>query len=465
MLSDPNAGTRVDDSKMVIRLNVGGCYFNTQLQTLRAHPASILAQMFTPPYAAPRDMRDGSYFIDRNGEVFGYILDYLRTQTLVVPRDPVLYVVLRRELCFYGLPIAIQLPIVRPLMWEAAPIRYRHARVVVDEIDKYVEWEEGTLPPDLLQHTLFEIVAFLSNRGYKVVSEYTTKGSKGLVSLWLRKKETHPGADIAIELRDTQKPVGFVSTSAALLPPAMQQLGLPQPQSGPRGGLSIGSASPQGGQQQGGQQQPATALPSYARPPLGGAHPYNLPLSDESPPMAYRPSESPYTSPEENRNRETSVPQQPQGVPQQPQGVPQQPQGVPQQSYYPPPQSLPQATAEGMASPNPTEQRPPALMAQRKLPPPTVAPPQQVRPDMGEPHPAAGKAIGRLPLSTSASLGARDDKAVGQRPVGRLQTAQLPAGSPPQPAARTAATQPPSVVPQPLRQPLQPALPGDGKAS
>jgi len=188
------------DDGTVVKVNVGGTIYMTQLGTLRAHPGSILATMFTPPYGVHQDARDGSFFLDRNGSCFGAILDYLRTGTLVVPRDPTEYVVLRREVHFYGLPIAVKLPQAQPLAWEAAPVRYRHARVVFEEIEKTIEWEEGALPLDLHRKTMFEIVTFFTGRGYKVVSEYTSRGTKGYVSLWLAKKETYPGADVAVEV-------------------------------------------------------------------------------------------------------------------------------------------------------------------------------------------------------------------------------------------------------------------------
>lgn len=200
--------SNADDA--VVNLNVGGITYTTTLGTLRTHRASILGQWFFPPYAVQHEVAtapDGvstrlHFFIDRNGDVFLHILDYLRTGTLVVPRDPVAYVMLRREVQFYGLPIGTQLPVARPLMWEATPYRYRHVRIVMDEVEKTIEWEEGALPPDLYSHTVSEIVAFFASRGYKIVSEYASRGSRGLLSLWMRKKEQYPGADVAIELKN-----------------------------------------------------------------------------------------------------------------------------------------------------------------------------------------------------------------------------------------------------------------------
>ena len=198
----------------IVRLNVGGTVFATTLGTLRTYKGSIMCQLFTPPYALHNETgQDGiiSFFLDRNGDVFSIILDYLRTGTLTVPRDPVAYLVLRREVFFYGLPISSQLPAVQPLMWEAMPIRYKHARILVDEIEKSVTWEEGPLPNDIYRRTVPELVSFFAARGYKIVSEYTNRGSKGLTSIWMSKKERYPGADVGTEIHDSGPPQGGYS--------------------------------------------------------------------------------------------------------------------------------------------------------------------------------------------------------------------------------------------------------------
>ncbi|KEG11348.1 Kelch repeat-containing protein [Trypanosoma grayi] len=199
--------SEVNDSG-IVSLNVGGQHFATRLETLRKYPHSVLGQMFTKPIAAPRDHRDGSYFLDRNGSVFGFILDYLRTGTLVVPRDPVTYTILRREIGFCGLPVYSQLAPVYPAAWEVAPARYRHARITVEELEKHIEWEEGSLPAELTLRSLAEIVDFFSQRGYKIASEYTHRGTKGLTSVWMSKKERFPGADVALEVTDAPKRQG-----------------------------------------------------------------------------------------------------------------------------------------------------------------------------------------------------------------------------------------------------------------
>ena len=71
--------TKVFDK--VITLNVGGTRYTTTLSTLTKYPDSMLGVMFSGRHYLPQQ-EDGSYFIDRDGEVFKYILMYLRDRDL-----------------------------------------------------------------------------------------------------------------------------------------------------------------------------------------------------------------------------------------------------------------------------------------------------------------------------------------------------------------------------------------------
>ncbi|XP_023676596.1 BTB/POZ domain-containing protein KCTD12-like [Paramormyrops kingsleyae] len=70
----------------IIELNVGGQVYVTRHRTLIAVPDSLLWTMFSQkaPQDLPRDSK-GRYFLDRDGFLFRYILDYLRDLTLVLP--------------------------------------------------------------------------------------------------------------------------------------------------------------------------------------------------------------------------------------------------------------------------------------------------------------------------------------------------------------------------------------------
>ena len=83
-----------------IKLNVGGQYFTTSLETLTKDPGSMLHAMFSGRFDT-KPAEDGSYFIDRDGTHFRHILNFLRTGELIVPEDKVVCKELLREAKFY----------------------------------------------------------------------------------------------------------------------------------------------------------------------------------------------------------------------------------------------------------------------------------------------------------------------------------------------------------------------------
>ncbi len=70
----------------VIELNVGGQLYTTSLTTLLRDPESLLAALFSGRQRILRDSR-GRFFIDRDGVLFRYILDYLRNNRLTLPEN------------------------------------------------------------------------------------------------------------------------------------------------------------------------------------------------------------------------------------------------------------------------------------------------------------------------------------------------------------------------------------------
>ncbi len=67
-----------------VRLNVGGTSFMTTRDTLCKYPTSMLGAMFRGDIPTAVD-ETGAYFIDRDGSLFGYILNFLRSAQLKVP--------------------------------------------------------------------------------------------------------------------------------------------------------------------------------------------------------------------------------------------------------------------------------------------------------------------------------------------------------------------------------------------
>lgn len=84
-----------------IKLNVGGKIYKTTLDTLRRDPDSLLCAMFSGKFKLRMDEEDGAYFIDRDAELFRYVLNYLRDGNLFCPNDNKVQRELLAEARFY----------------------------------------------------------------------------------------------------------------------------------------------------------------------------------------------------------------------------------------------------------------------------------------------------------------------------------------------------------------------------
>ncbi|KAL1251608.1 hypothetical protein QQF64_019404 [Cirrhinus molitorella] len=90
-----------------VTLNVGGQLYTTSLSTLQRYPDSMLGAMFRGDFPTTRDAQ-GNYFIDRDGPLFRYILNFLRTSKLTLPCDFKETELLRKEADFYQIEPLIQ---------------------------------------------------------------------------------------------------------------------------------------------------------------------------------------------------------------------------------------------------------------------------------------------------------------------------------------------------------------------
>ena len=86
----------------IVKLNVGGQYFTTSRQTLTSDPNSMLAAMFSGRHKQ-ETTGDGSFFIDRDGTHFRFILNYLRNGELILPEGATFLKELEAEAKFYQL--------------------------------------------------------------------------------------------------------------------------------------------------------------------------------------------------------------------------------------------------------------------------------------------------------------------------------------------------------------------------
>ncbi|NXN94049.1 KCNRG protein, partial [Rhinopomastus cyanomelas] len=89
-------------NREVVILSVGGVRFVTRLSTLQQFPESRLARMLNND---DREFKlvNGEVFVDRDGTLFSYIMDFLRTLQVSLPTDFSDYQRLQREAEFYGL--------------------------------------------------------------------------------------------------------------------------------------------------------------------------------------------------------------------------------------------------------------------------------------------------------------------------------------------------------------------------
>lgn len=71
----------------IVELNVGGVHYTTTLSTLLQDKATRLHELFAGPEGRDTLAKDskGRYFLDRDGVLFRYILDFLRDKALHLP--------------------------------------------------------------------------------------------------------------------------------------------------------------------------------------------------------------------------------------------------------------------------------------------------------------------------------------------------------------------------------------------
>lgn len=92
----------------IVTLNIGGYLYTTTLTTLTKYPDSMLGAMFSGRMPSAQDNR-GNYLIDRDGCLFRYILNFLRTSALTLPDDFKEIDLLAKEAEFYQIKILVEL--------------------------------------------------------------------------------------------------------------------------------------------------------------------------------------------------------------------------------------------------------------------------------------------------------------------------------------------------------------------
>jgi hypothetical protein len=102
--------THQEKQQGLVKLNIGGYHFETSIQTLRRVPHTFFDAYFSGRYA--QDVcRDGSIFVDRDGEHFAHILEYMRDGVVSVTEPGArpnisLFRTLKREFGFYCIELS-----------------------------------------------------------------------------------------------------------------------------------------------------------------------------------------------------------------------------------------------------------------------------------------------------------------------------------------------------------------------
>ncbi|CAB3404643.1 unnamed protein product [Caenorhabditis bovis] len=96
----------MSSSDDIISLNVGGTAYTTTRNTLNKEPDTLLANIAAgnlsdADQTSVVPMQDGTYFIDRDGPLFAFILHFLRTDRLSLPENFKDHSRLRDEAEFY----------------------------------------------------------------------------------------------------------------------------------------------------------------------------------------------------------------------------------------------------------------------------------------------------------------------------------------------------------------------------
>ena len=97
----------VQEFPSIIDVNVGGNVYTTSLASLTRFPDSMLGVMFSGRRSVAKDSR-GNFFIDRDGPMFRYVLNFLRSSKLNLPDNFQEFDQLAEEADFYQIPRLIE---------------------------------------------------------------------------------------------------------------------------------------------------------------------------------------------------------------------------------------------------------------------------------------------------------------------------------------------------------------------
>ena len=169
-----------------ISLNVGGVQYATSLSTLTKYEDSMFGGMFGSELPTAKD-KDGAYFIDRDGQLFRHILNFLRCDELCLPDDFKELELLKKEADFYQIA-----PLIAAL--ESASVPDEEKIVEIRDFDDSVRSGHyeltivaparffGCLP--LSPTTLHEIEILGESRKFEKISIPSNSRDRNQIAMW-----------------------------------------------------------------------------------------------------------------------------------------------------------------------------------------------------------------------------------------------------------------------------------------
>ncbi|XP_028834474.1 BTB/POZ domain-containing protein KCTD1-like isoform X1 [Denticeps clupeoides] len=104
------APAQLTKSNAPVHIDVGGHMYTSSLATLTKYPESRIGRLFDGTEPIVLDSLKQHYFIDRDGHMFRYILNFLRTSKLLIPDDFKEYSLLYEEARYFQLqPLLVEL--------------------------------------------------------------------------------------------------------------------------------------------------------------------------------------------------------------------------------------------------------------------------------------------------------------------------------------------------------------------
>ncbi|NXU56513.1 KCD18 protein, partial [Turnix velox] len=98
---------KTENVQGILRLNVRGCLYTAQCESLCRFKDSVLASMFSGCFPLKVD-QSGAGLIDRDRSLFKYLLDYLHGE-VHIPEDEQVRIALQEEADYFGIPYSYSL--------------------------------------------------------------------------------------------------------------------------------------------------------------------------------------------------------------------------------------------------------------------------------------------------------------------------------------------------------------------